>query len=920
MNKIFIVSHTHWDREWYLTFQHFRFKLIKLIDNLLDLMESNPRYKHFVLDGQTIVLEDYLEIRPENENRIKKLVNEGGLSIGPWYILPDEFLISAEAHIRNLLIGMQVARRFGEPMMVGYMPDPFGHISQMPQILKGFGLDSFIFTRGMGDELDELGTEFIWQASDGSQVLAINQPGTYGDGASLGHECMAPPYSQIEPDMNLARQRVSDIIDRHKKYSDIQAVLVNNGVDHLEPQPELPEIIESLQKSFPENEFFHTNFEHYIETLRKSKDKLKTYQGEFYQGKHHIILTGVLSSRIYLKQLNYKAQTLLEKYAEPILSYSLAKGLCAYPEQYLTYTWKLLLQNHPHDSICGASVDRVHQDMVPRFHQVAEIAESLIFDQLSAIIPNHDVYDPGATNPSLVVFNTLPYQRDEIVQRLVKLPVEACKDHITLIDESDNSVPCFITHIQPEPIAWDFTIPNQITFDQQMARYSQATNYLYKPGTSKEENQDGNKFNIVALQFKAESLPGLGYKRYFLKTGSKSESEKWVHLNSENFIMENELVRIQVFENGSFDITEKNSGKTYSRCHIFEDTEDIGDEYDYSPSQNSQTIHSSDIPGQLTVVEETPISVKIKVELELDLPLKIKSNRKDRSHERVRCFVSTTIGLEADSPLVKIQTIIDNLALDHRLRALFPTNVKTDFCFADGHFSIEKRDVKIPEKDFSEWAQAPLGTRPQKNFVCVEDGQSGFGVFNKGLPEYEIFQSPEQNTIALTLFRSVGWLSRDDVLTRPSNAGPSLATPEAQCTGTLQFEYAVMPYSKSLFEADVPFHGLRYQAPPLVKLINHPKSSADDAGSSLLNISRSNLVFSAMKKSSTGDGIIVRVYNPDSKAIDAVFASDEKISNVFLTDLAEKRDQSIKLTSRHKFGILVPPAKILTLEILFAKI
>jgi len=917
MKQVFIVSHTHWDREWYLSFQQFRFKLIKLIDKLLHIMETDPLYKHFVLDGQTIVLEDYLDIRPENEGRLKKLIEEGRLSVGPWYILPDEFLISAEAHVRNLIIGMKVARRFGRPMNVGYMPDPFGHISQMPQILNSFGFDSFIFTRGMGDELEELGTEFLWQAPDGSNVIAVNQPGTYCDGASLGYVNVVPPYGHIEPDMDLARQRISAIIQRHESLSTLPAILVNNGVDHIEPQPELPAIMDYLQKEFPQYTFLHANFEQYIDAVQAHRTTLKTYQGEFYQGKYHIILTGVLSTRMYLKQLNYRAQTLLEKYAEPILSYGFAKGLNAYPERYLEFSWKLLLQNHPHDSICGCSVDRVHQDMVPRFHQVAEIAESLVMDQLNALVANDDAYDPSAENPSLIVFNPLPYSRSEIVRRIIKLPAPLATDNLSLCDESGAPVPCFVTVVDPLPIAWDFTIPSGISFDQQMERYARSLTYLYSPESDSDARKSDDAFKIVTLQFLAEHLPGAGYRRYFLKSNPAPDCPDRVHLDAEHFIMENEFVAVKLHENGAFDLKDKRTGMTFFNLNSFEDTEDIGDEYDYSPAQHTQTIYSSDARGQVTVVEKTPLSVTLKLDMELELPIKIRPNRTERMKERISCFLSTTYCLEADSPVVKIQTSIDNQALDHRLRVLFPTNLMTDSCFADGHFSVEKRDVTIPKKDYSRWAQAPLGTRPQKNFVCLDDGAAGLAVFNQGLPEYEIIQSPVKNTIALTLFRSVGWLSRDDILTRPSNAGPSLATPDAQCQGPLKFDYAVMPYAKDLFTAGVPLQGLRYQTAPLATLINHPRGSADDAGKSLVTIAPTRLLFSAMKKSSQGSGVILRVYNPEADGLDAHFRSDEPIRSVFITDLSETRQQRMDMTGRSQWTYHVPGHKIVTLEINF---
>ena len=152
MSTIHVVSHTHWDREWYLTFQQFRFRLVEMMDQLLALLDADPNYRTFMLDGQAIVLEDYLEIRPEREEEIRRYVQEGRLLIGPWYILPDEFLVSPEAMVRNLLVGERVCRRFGPSMRIGYLPDPFGHIGQMGQILRGFGMDVACLWRGVGDQ------------------------------------------------------------------------------------------------------------------------------------------------------------------------------------------------------------------------------------------------------------------------------------------------------------------------------------------------------------------------------------------------------------------------------------------------------------------------------------------------------------------------------------------------------------------------------------------------------------------------------------------------------------------------------------------------------------------------------------------------------------------------------------------------
>src|SRR5579885_3318058 len=140
--NIILVPHTHWDREWYQTFQQFRIRLVKTIDKLLDILDQDDQFTYFMLDGQTIVLDDYLEVQPEQEERLRRYIQAGRILVGPWYLQPDEFLVSGEALIRNLQIGLQRASQFGTPMRVGYVPDCFGHIAQLPQILQGCGIDS----------------------------------------------------------------------------------------------------------------------------------------------------------------------------------------------------------------------------------------------------------------------------------------------------------------------------------------------------------------------------------------------------------------------------------------------------------------------------------------------------------------------------------------------------------------------------------------------------------------------------------------------------------------------------------------------------------------------------------------------------------------------------------------------------------
>ena len=220
----YIVSHTHWDREWYETYQQFRLRLVRLMDKLLHILDTDPSYLYFMLDGQTIVLEDYLEIRPEREADLRRHIRSGRLLIGPWHVLPDEFLVSGEAIVRNLLLGKRTCAQFGGRMPVGYIPDPFGHISQIPQILRGFGMASAALRRG----LDEHPTELNWQSPDGSTVLLCYLRDGYDNAARL-------PVHSGEAFVREVRR----LTDRLAPFSPTTNVLLMNGVDHMEPVPEL---------------------------------------------------------------------------------------------------------------------------------------------------------------------------------------------------------------------------------------------------------------------------------------------------------------------------------------------------------------------------------------------------------------------------------------------------------------------------------------------------------------------------------------------------------------------------------------------------------------------------------------------------------------------------------------------------------
>ena len=378
--RAFIVSHTHWDREWYQPFQEFRIRLVTLVDRLLGMLASDPGYRHFMLDGQSIVVEDYLQIRPERESDIREQVQKGRLLIGPWYVLPDEFLVSPEALIRNLMLGDRVARRFGEPMPVGYIPDSFGHISQLPQILVGFGVHDAAIWRGVQD----LPTEFLWQSPDGTAVLTIYLRDGYGN--------LARTPRNLDGFAQTVRQAVDSLVP----HATTDAILLMNGTDHAEPFAGLPALMTLTEERLTDLKLVHGTLPQYVSAVRAADPSLRTVQGEFRSPQRSSIIPGVLSARMWIKQRNRACETLLESWAEPSSAFAAwvdprTQERASEPTHeskhaFVRRAWGLLLQNHAHDSICGCSVDQVHEEMRCRFDQVEQIAQEITGRSLKSLV------------------------------------------------------------------------------------------------------------------------------------------------------------------------------------------------------------------------------------------------------------------------------------------------------------------------------------------------------------------------------------------------------------------------------------------------------------------------------------------------------------------------------------------------------
>jgi alpha-mannosidase len=798
------------------------------------------------------------------------------------------------------------------------MPDSFGHIAQMPQILSQVEIGSFIYTRGNGAEIERTGHEYIWQAPDGSEVTAINQCGGYCNGGGLGYREEWEAHTQRTVSIEHAVERVSDLFAKMRELSQGDVYLINNGCDHFPPQKEFGRIMEALCKEFPDTEFLHSNLNSYLEAVRSAGFIKSSHTGELAQGRLHHILSGVWSARMYLKQTNDQAQTLLSDYVEPLSAYSHFMVGRPYQSGLIDHSWKRLLENHPHDSICGCSTDEVHRQMGPRFSGVVETGEQILADELRHLTPTF-ARSPDADRETVVcVANTLPETRTEVVERLVVLqPFGVDVERLGLFGRDGNRVPFEVVDVRYVERFWGVEYRTELGGSRQLEQLQVYLDEFGDRMAGSEADRD-TRDCFVTIRFLAEDLPGLGHRQFFLRecaedeTPARNVDESGSVSISDNAV-ENEFYRVKLHSNGSFDVEDKATGHLYVGLNRLEDTEDIGDEYDYSPCEHSQTINSDGCAGVTRILKGGGLWGQLEAECAIELPAAIHSSRQQRSSNLIECRVRTRVGLRKGSRAIEVELEFDNRAEDHRLRAEFPTGVVSDTVVSDGHFYVNHRSIDQPSGEG--WRQAPPGTYPQQSFSLIQNAGRGLAVMNRGLPEIQATRSESgEVTLSLTLLRAVGWLSRDDFETRRcQNAGPTLHTPEAQCPGEQCFQYAVVPFAGDYVAADIMGISKRYRVPVLS--IQGVEDGSMVGGEGLFNKSTHLTCVSAVKKHEMRDTLVVRLYNITEQRVDETLQFGVDLFAAWQLNLLEERGSGIDLKSTRELSLSLGPHEIVTVEV-----
>ena len=835
-----MVSHTHWDREWYQPFEAFRARLVRMMDSLIDLFERDPEFKHFVMDGQTVPLDDYLEIRPDRRETIEKLIRDGRLLIGPNYMLPDEFLIGGEAWVRNLQFGIRSGRKYGGVMHIGYSPDAFGHIAHLPAILKGFGIDSVLIWRGVGRDVNV--SEFRWASPDGSEVLAVHFPNGYGY------------MAQVPDDAEALETALHEMRASLEPLATTSYVLVPNGTDHLPAHAGLSRVIRLANEIMPDATVVHGTYADFVNGVRAELgpryEELPLMTGEFRDSSRSNVLAGVLSTRMWLKQRYAHCEGLLTHYAEPLSAWahiarrSFGAGRSAdertlSEKGLLHQAWKLLLQNGPHDSVTGCSVDAVYDDVGLRFQKCEQIAESVLFD-------SHGLIAGLAARPgqeTVVVYNPEHGPRTDIAT--FRLPVRDRRMPSHLVDEAGNRSPVQV---------------------------------IERGLLSPRDNRERVEAAVIA-----PGVPEFGYKAFAVEYGEAAQA------GAAGLSIENEFFRVTSEAGGTLTVEDKRLGTVLKGLNRFEDGGEVGDEYTYDPPPQDEFVRGPTGWAWVDVTEAGPVRWTLRVAQTYSLPARLSADRKSRSEELAECEIVSLVRLYPGVARIEIETTVDNRAEDHRLRVMFPSGLVTGHSSAEQHFGVVQRPAGLPEHDAT-WYEKPVSTYPQKTFTDLSDGKRGLMIANRGLPEYEALTEADGTaTLALTLLRCVSWLSREDLATRNGHAGPGMFTPGAQMPGRWTFEYAIIPHEGGWQTAFAEAH--RFAWP--MRAVRVPGGRGEwPPEKSLASLSPEAAVLSSLKLGEDDDGIALRAYNIADDSVAAAVALNEAHAQVNEVDLNEEREVS----------------------------
>ena len=817
--RIHVVTNTHWDREHREGFQGVRYALVEMVDTLIGIMENDPEFKRFLFDGQSIVLDDYLEIKPHMKDRLKALIESGRILVGPWYSLPDHFALNPESLIRNLLTGDRVCREFGNKMMLGYSIFSFGQMAQLPQIYAGFGIDTLVFYKRFPEEIITK-SEFIWEAPDGTQILAsrlgtgqrmdfyvfftipvilggnmadVNWGVDFTDDTKLMHLTdpmfRAHHATELQQDIRIRKDKIkAGIEDSLTSVKDLTAAesvfMVFDGIDVSAPVKETPEAIRQANEIMgDEFEIIHSDPLAFFSELREEidLDSLLKYQGEMRGGPMNRLQSELMSTNIELKQNNYRAEITVLQYAEAFAAFDKMNG-GIYPADMLKKAWKYLFQVHPHDSIHASGMPKMKSDNIYRLAQAQEIGDAVARRAFEGIVSKIDTSGFDEDEILLTVFNATPCERSEVLNLEIDLPRAECVTDYHVEDLNGERL--------------------------QLYEYDNAA--VNMASVNIENRPKGVRSDRSYADLFVKDVPPLGYKTYkikrtkgvFPKHGKRiafgNPVSPYKPIGVLPNVLDNGLLRVTINQNGTVDVTDSDTGFTTKGLNVFTDTGCSGDMWIHREPAYNEVVSSFGGHAAISLTRNSGLSGTFRVDIVLEIPEGLTQDEKSRSPHTITTRISTEITLAKGSKRVDFKVRLENRSKDHKLTVTFPTGLKTDHTHSEAPFQIRRQPIENMSN-----VNGKLGDEPQRHpmhgFLDISDGKHGVALFTKGLKEFETrYYGDECVECHLTLLRAMLGIFavHDDVFVFPEDQS-------TQCIGEHAFEYSLLFHSKNWRDGDV---------------------------------------------------------------------------------------------------------------------
>jgi len=924
---VHVVSNSHWDREWCYPFEETRLLLLDFMDGLLDLLENDPEFHSFTMDSQTLCIEDYLELRPEKRALIEKHVKSGRLIVGPWYSLPEEYVVNGESLVRNLLKGHRVAESLGKVSKIGYTPFSYGQTSQMPQIYNGFGIDTIIFYRGINTPR----SEFVLEGPDGSRLLGMRfgcmsrfsyyvyvyRVLRYGSDdvfARYDWDRGAAPfrlanasrprehYYALDVEKKLwndapIREQLHKLVRDESEHFSTSHICCMQGFDSSNPDPKESDIIKLCQKLMPEHNIRLSSLEEYMNAMRNEVKDPTVLTGESRDpgstGKWTHLCGDMISARVRLKQGNHRAEVNLQRLAEPWSAIGSMVG-GEYVKPALDRAWALLLQNHPHDTITGAGIDQMEKDSLFRFDQVDIISEGLARRGMQAVQINVDNSDLTPRDSVLTVFNPCPFPRKGVISCYVDMPANMGYE------------------------AFSIRTPD----GKEKARLQ--VKEQFEPGTLVRNLQDISielRSKRALCHVEVDEVPAYGYKTWHVAREERFQYEPGT-LAPETNVLENEHLRAEFNSDGTINLIHKPSGHAFKNIHYIEDSGETGHTWTHFEPEGNEVITSHECPIAISLEESGPLVARMRVTYRMMIPSGLEQemtaewrtaemNYTRRNKHYVEMTVSSLFTLRAGEKKLEVKTEVDNPAKNHRVRVVFPTRLDTDATHSEAGFDVIARDIHV--KQGNAYFGRPNPQYPMHRFVDMSDEGRGIGfavINNSGMREYEAMDTADR-PLAITLLRAFTY--RNCPIFGRYEVYPEMEL--SQCLGKNSWTYALYPHSGDWT------NGAYAQAEdfnlPLESAQVGPHAGTLPKEMSFMQLAGDNLQLTAFKRAEDRPGsYVVRLFNPTDMPVSGVLRLFKPVKKAWLTNLNEEREKVLK-PAANSIPVEVGKKKIVTVEFLF---